>query len=209
MFTISIYRSLSSSEKLYRILQRSKIQLSLSTLNTQLTSFQNPQTLRNISSLHDVIHTLVPFFIAIFDTCFSVGIYSCSKEKGISFWLTLVTYVLWCILFYDRNKTIRKKNYYLHNLQIMVLFKDYISIIYKTLLLKIPIPSNKCLYCSNVLYISKKYIYIYIYIYPEQVLAETPHKTPTVPPPAPLSRKLFKLDEPDMQDTGGEAEVNS
>ena len=29
----------------------------------------------------------------------------------------------------------------------------------------------------------------------EQVLAATPHKTPTVRPPAPLSRKLFKLDE--------------
>ena len=44
---------------------------------------------------------------------------------------------------------------------------------------------------------------------PEQVLAATPHKTPTVRPPAPLSRKLFKLDEPDMQDTTGEAEMNS
>ena len=44
---------------------------------------------------------------------------------------------------------------------------------------------------------------------PEQVLAATPHKTPTVRPPAPLSRKLFKLDEPDMQDTAGEAEMNS
>ena len=37
----------------------------------------------------------------------------------------------------------------------------------------------------------------------EQVLAATPHKTPTV------SRKLFKLDEPDMQDTAGEAGTNS
>ena len=44
---------------------------------------------------------------------------------------------------------------------------------------------------------------------PEQVLAATPHKTPTVRPPAPLSRKLFKLDEPDMQDTAGEAKMNS
>ena len=44
---------------------------------------------------------------------------------------------------------------------------------------------------------------------PEQVLAATPHKTPTVRPPAPLSQKLFKLDEPDMQDTAGEAEMNS
>ena len=38
----------------------------------------------------------------------------------------------------------------------------------------------------------------------EQVLAATPHKTPTVRP-----RKLFKLDEPDMQDTAGEAGTNS
>ena len=43
----------------------------------------------------------------------------------------------------------------------------------------------------------------------EQVLAATPHKTPTVRPPALLSRKLFKLDEPDMQDTAGEAGTNS
>ena len=43
----------------------------------------------------------------------------------------------------------------------------------------------------------------------KQVLAATPHKTPTVRPPAPLSRKLFKLDEPDMQDTAGEAGTNS
>ena len=44
---------------------------------------------------------------------------------------------------------------------------------------------------------------------PEQVLAATQHKTPTVRPPVPLSRKLFKLDEPDMHDTAGEAEMNS
>ena len=37
----------------------------------------------------------------------------------------------------------------------------------------------------------------------KQVLAATPHKT------CPLSRKLFKLDEPDMQDTAGEAGTNS
>ena len=43
----------------------------------------------------------------------------------------------------------------------------------------------------------------------KQVLAATPHKTPTVRPPAPPSRKLFKLDEPDMQDTAGEAGTNS
>ena len=36
---------------------------------------------------------------------------------------------------------------------------------------------------------------------PEQVLAASnPHKTPTVRPTCPLSRKLFKLGEPDMQD---------
>ena len=44
---------------------------------------------------------------------------------------------------------------------------------------------------------------------PQQVLAATPHKTPTVRPPAPLSRNLFKLGEPDMQDIAGEAEMNS
>ena len=38
-----------------------------------------------------------------------------------------------------------------------------------------------------------------------QVLAATPHKTPTVRPPTPYHEKLFKLDEPDMQDTAGEA----
>ncbi len=42
----------------------------------------------------------------------------------------------------------------------------------------------------------------------ELVLAATPHKTPTVRPPASYS-KLFKLDEPDMQDTAGEAGTNS
>ena len=43
----------------------------------------------------------------------------------------------------------------------------------------------------------------------EQVLAATPHKTPTVRPPAFYHEKLFKLDEPDMQDTAGEAGTNS
>ena len=43
----------------------------------------------------------------------------------------------------------------------------------------------------------------------EQVLAATPHKTPTVRPPASYHKKLFKLDEPDMQDTAGEAGTNS
>ena len=32
----------------------------------------------------------------------------------------------------------------------------------------------------------------------EQILAAAPHKTLTVRPPCILSRKLFKLDEPDM-----------
>ena len=40
----------------------------------------------------------------------------------------------------------------------------------------------------------------------EQVLAATPHKTPTT---RLLSRKLFKLDEPDMQDTAGKVGTNS
>ena len=43
----------------------------------------------------------------------------------------------------------------------------------------------------------------------EQVLATAPHKTPTIRPPCLLSRKLFKLDEPDMRDTAGEAGTNS
>ena len=40
----------------------------------------------------------------------------------------------------------------------------------------------------------------------EQVLAATPHKTPTVRPPASYHEKL---DEPNMQDTAGEAGTNS
>ena len=43
----------------------------------------------------------------------------------------------------------------------------------------------------------------------EQVLAATPHKTPTVRPPASYHEKLSKLDELDMQDTAGEAGTNS
>ena len=42
----------------------------------------------------------------------------------------------------------------------------------------------------------------------KQVLVATPHKTPTVGH-LPPSQKLFKLDEPDMQDTAGEAGTNS
>ena len=37
----------------------------------------------------------------------------------------------------------------------------------------------------------------------EQVLEATPHKTAAVWPLSALSRKLSKLDEPDMQDTAG------
>ena len=44
---------------------------------------------------------------------------------------------------------------------------------------------------------------------PEQVLTATPHKTLTGTATCPLSRKLFNWDEPDMQDTAGEAEMNS
>ena len=43
----------------------------------------------------------------------------------------------------------------------------------------------------------------------EQVLAAIPQKTPTVRPPASYHVKLFNLDEPDMQDTAGEAGTNS
>ena len=38
-----------------------------------------------------------------------------------------------------------------------------------------------------------------------QVLATTPHETPTIWPIASPSRKLYKLEEPDTQDTAGEA----
>ena len=39
----------------------------------------------------------------------------------------------------------------------------------------------------------------------EQVLAATPHKAPIMRPPASHPKKLSKLDEPDMQNTAGEA----
>ena len=42
----------------------------------------------------------------------------------------------------------------------------------------------------------------------EQVLEATPHKVPNVRPPA-SHHKLSKLDEPDMQDTAGEAGTSS
>ena len=44
---------------------------------------------------------------------------------------------------------------------------------------------------------------------PEQVLAATPHNDTNCTATCLLSRKLFKLDEPDMQDTAGEAGTNS
>ena len=44
---------------------------------------------------------------------------------------------------------------------------------------------------------------------PEQVLAATTPQDTNCTATCPLSRKLFKLDEPDMQDTAGEAEMNS
>ena len=43
----------------------------------------------------------------------------------------------------------------------------------------------------------------------EQVLAATPPQDTNCTATCPLSRKLFKLDEPDMQDTAGEAGTNS
>ena len=43
----------------------------------------------------------------------------------------------------------------------------------------------------------------------EQVLAATPHKTPTVRLPAPCRENYSSLDEPDMQDTAGDAGRNS
>ena len=43
----------------------------------------------------------------------------------------------------------------------------------------------------------------------EQVLAATPHKAPTYTTTCFPSRKLSKLDEPDMQDTAEEAVTSS
>ena len=43
----------------------------------------------------------------------------------------------------------------------------------------------------------------------EQILVATPHKTPTIQPPTPPSRKPFKLDEQDTQDTAGEEGTGS
>ena len=43
----------------------------------------------------------------------------------------------------------------------------------------------------------------------EQVLAATPHKAPNYTATCLLSRKLYKLDEPDMQDTAGETRTKS
>ena len=43
----------------------------------------------------------------------------------------------------------------------------------------------------------------------EQVLAATTYKAPTIRPPASHHKKLSKLDEPDTQDTAGEAETSS
>ena len=44
-----------------------------------------------------------------------------------------------------------------------------------------------------------------ILVYPGSNTPQDTNCTATCP----LSRKLFKLDEPDMQDTAGEAEINS
>ena len=43
----------------------------------------------------------------------------------------------------------------------------------------------------------------------EQVLAATPHKTPTVRPSASYHENYSSLDKPDMQDTAGEVWTNS
>ena len=43
----------------------------------------------------------------------------------------------------------------------------------------------------------------------EQVLAKTPHETPTIRTLAPPSRQLYKSDEPDTRDTAGEAGTSS
>ena len=56
-----IWSDLIRSEKLHSLLQRSNLQLHLSTVKIQLTSFLNPQSLKTISSGHDVIHTPASF----------------------------------------------------------------------------------------------------------------------------------------------------
>ena len=43
----------------------------------------------------------------------------------------------------------------------------------------------------------------------KQVLATTPHETPTIRTLAPPSQKLYKFDEPDTRDTAGEARTSS
>ena len=43
----------------------------------------------------------------------------------------------------------------------------------------------------------------------KQVLAATPHKAPTIRPPASHHEILSKLDEPGKQDTAGGAETSS
>ena len=43
----------------------------------------------------------------------------------------------------------------------------------------------------------------------KQVLATTPHQTPTYTDTCPPSQKLYKLDEPDTRDTAGEARTSS
>ena len=43
----------------------------------------------------------------------------------------------------------------------------------------------------------------------EQVLEATPHKAPTIRPPTSHHEKLSKLDEPDIQDTAGDAGTSS
>ena len=42
----------------------------------------------------------------------------------------------------------------------------------------------------------------------KQVLATTPHETPTIRTLAPIT-KLYKFDEPDTRDTAGEARTSS
>ena len=52
------------------------------------------------------------------------------------------------------------------------------------------------------------YFEFVIVIYNDMFGSSTPQDT-NCTATCPLSRKLFKLDEPDMQDTAGEAEMNS
>ena len=59
------------------------------------------------------------------------------------------------------------------------------------------------------IYCVKKTVLIYIYKIGFGIPGSNTPQDTNCTATCPLSRKLFKLDEPDMQDTAGEAEMNS